>query len=165
MTEDIIRQLGHLTLGSRLKRLGERLQGEVQRLALAEGLDVPTAFFPVLTALSRNGALTVGELAEALGVAQPGVTRSLAQMQKMGLVKSARGKADQRQRRVSLTAKGEALVDATYADIWPRVRQAVDELCAGLDGPLLSQLEQMEKELARLPLDRRAAKPGKGDSQ
>jgi len=158
-TVDFVRATGHLSLGTRLKRIGERFQADVNRLLVAEGVDVPAPFFPALTAIQRAGSLTVGGLAEAMGVAQPGVTRSLGQMEKMGLVKTARGKVDLRQRTISLTRKGEELVTRTHEDLWPRVRQAVADLCAPLEGPLLNQLDRMEDELKRLPLDRRAAKP------
>jgi DNA-binding MarR family transcriptional regulator len=163
MPEDIVRELGHLTLGSRLKRIGERLQADVTRLAQSEGIDVPSPHFPLLTAVHRAGTITVGDIAAALGSAQPGVTRSLAQLEAMGLVKSARNTGDQRQRMVSLTPRGTELVIRTHRDIWPRVNNAVARLCAKLQGPLLSQLQAFEEELARLPLDRRAAKPGKGE--
>ena len=162
MPDDVVRRLGHLTLGSRLKRIGEQLQADVSRLAQSEGIDVPSPFFPLLTALHQAGTMTVGEIAASLGIAQPGVTRSLAQLEAMGLVKSARNKADQRQRLVSLTSRGTELVQRARRDIWPRVEAAVTELCAGLEGPLLAQLDAIEDELARLPLDRRAAKPGGG---
>jgi DNA-binding MarR family transcriptional regulator len=162
MPEDFVRATGYLSLGTRFRRIGEKLQSDVGRILEAEGIDVPVPFFPALTAIQRAGSLTVGGLAEAMGVAQPGVTRSLAQMEAMGLVKSTRGKADQRQRSITLTKKGDDLVNRTHADLWPRVRQAVAELCEGLDGPLLNQLGQLEDELARLPLDKRAAKPRKG---
>jgi DNA-binding MarR family transcriptional regulator len=161
MPEDIVRELGHLTLGSRLKRIGERLQADVTRLAQSEGIDVPSPHFPLLTAVHRAGTITVGDIAAALGTAQPGVTRSLAQLAAMGLVKSARNMGDQRQRMVSLTPRGTELVIRTHRDIWARVNDAVARLCANLQGPLLSQLQALEEELARLPLDRRAAKPGK----
>jgi len=160
MVEDFVRATGYLSLGSRFRRIGERLQGDVNRLLEAEGIEVPAPFFPALTAIQRAGSLTVGGLAEAMGVTQPGVTRSLAQMEKMGLVKSARGATDQRQRTITLTGKGDELVTRTHRDLWPRVRQAVADLCAGLEGPLLGQLDRMEDELRRLPLDRRAAKRG-----
>jgi len=159
MVEDFVRATGYLSLGSRFRRIGERLQGDVNMLLDAEGIAVPAPFFPALTAIQRAGSLTVGGLAEAMGVAQPGVTRSLAQMEAMGLVKSARGKKDQRQRTISLTRKGDELVTRTHQDLWPRVRQAVAYLCAGLDGPLLGQLDRLEDELKREPLDRRAARP------
>src|SRR4029453_17504819 len=80
MVDDIVEQLGHLALGTRLKRLGERLQAETTRFIEARGLPVPASQFPLLAALERPGGLTVGELAEAVGVSQPGVTRSVARL-------------------------------------------------------------------------------------
>ena len=72
MVDDIVEQLGHLALGTRLKRLGERMQAETTRFIEASGLPVPASQFPLLAALDRPGGLTVGELAEAVGVSQPG---------------------------------------------------------------------------------------------
>jgi len=65
---DFVRDGGYLTLGSRLKRLGERLQVEVQELARAEGVDLPAGRFPTMGALDAAGSLTVGELADGLGI-------------------------------------------------------------------------------------------------
>ena len=161
MVEDFVRASGHLSLGTRFKRIGERLQGDVNRLLEAEGIDVPAPLFPALTAIQQAGSLTVGGLADAMGVSQPGVTRNLAHMEKMGLIKTARGKSDRRQRTISLTRKGDDLVTRSHSGLWPRVRQAVADLCGGLEGPLLAQLDRLEDELKRLPLDRRAAKTGK----
>ena len=89
MVDDIVEQLGHLALGTRLKRLGERLQAETTRFIEASGLPLPASQFPLLAALDRPGGLTVGELAEAVGVSQPGVTRSVARLAVQGLMKRA----------------------------------------------------------------------------
>ncbi len=158
MTDDIVRSLGHLALGSRLKRIGERLQGDVQRLAKSEGVAVPPGLMPVLGALDHHGGLTVGDIAAALGIAQPGITRGLAQLEAMGLVTSARAEKDQRQRRVVLTEKGAALVERMKADLWPRIAKAVETMCAPLEGSLLQQLDGLEAALDDRALDRRARK-------
>ena len=55
MTEDVVKELGYLTLGTRLKRLGERLQSQTQVLLEAAGTDVPASHFPILAALDRLG--------------------------------------------------------------------------------------------------------------
>lgn len=158
MTDDIVRAFGYLTLGSRFKRIGERLQGDVQRLARSEGIEVPPGLMPVLGALDHHGSLTVGELATALGVAQPGVTRGLAQLKEMGLVTSARPGKDQRQRRVTLSEKGAAQVQWMKADLWPRLARAVEAMCTPLDGSLLRQLDGLEAALDDRALDWRARK-------
>jgi DNA-binding MarR family transcriptional regulator len=161
MTDDFVRDLGYVTLGSRLKRLGERMQAEVARLIKAEGLDVPPGTFPILGALDRDGMLTVGGLAEALGVTQPGITRALPLLEARGLVKSGRAASDQRQRTVRLSHKGVELVARTKQDLWLRVGRAVSDICEPLKGPILDQLDAIEAALSAAPLDRRAAKPGK----
>ena len=43
---------------------------------------------PTLHALAAEGDMTIGELAESLGVAQPGVTRNAAQLESLGLVRT-----------------------------------------------------------------------------
>ena len=155
---DFISQKGFLTLGSRLKRIGERLQGDVYKLARAEGCDVPVGLLPALGCLGQHGPLSIGELALALGIAQPGVTRNVVQLEKLGLVQSQKGKQDLRQRQVSLTDAGTELVRQTKEDLWPRVERAVAEICGPLEGPILAQLAAIEAALDLKPLDRRAAK-------
>ncbi|MDN2581987.1 MarR family transcriptional regulator [Aquibium sp. ELW1220] len=153
---DIVRELGLLTLGTRMKRLGERLQSGTQAVMADAGISIPAAQFPLLAALDRLGPLAVGDLADALGVTQPGTTRNVAQLVALDLIEVLPAPDDQRRRMVSLSAKGRRLVETGKRDVWPRVEAAVAELCAGLDGPLLDQLTAVEERLAERPLERRA---------
>jgi DNA-binding MarR family transcriptional regulator len=157
VVDDIVEQLGHLTLGSRLKRLGERMQAETTRFIEASGLEVSASLFPLLAALDRPDGLTVGELADAVGVSQPGVTRSLAKLADLGLVAVAHESVDRRRRSARLTAHGEVVVARARVEVWPHIEAAVAGACDGLDGPLLDQLAELEARLGRVPLDRRAA--------
>ncbi|PZV34843.1 MarR family winged helix-turn-helix transcriptional regulator [Mesorhizobium kowhaii] len=153
--EDVLRSLGYLCLGSRLKRIGEQLQADAQRLL--DGLDVPlqSSQYTLLAALDRLGPLAVGELAQSLGVTQPGVTRSVSLLAELGLVEAIPSNDDQRRRMVTLTEAGQRLVDVAKRDVWPRIDKAVADLCQGLSGPLLDQLAAIEDGLAAAPLDRR----------
>ena len=156
--EDIIRSLGYLTLGSRLKRIGEQLQADTQRMLDSLEVPVQSSQYPLLAALDRLGQLPVGELAQSLGITQPGVTRSVALLTELGLVEAAPSNDDQRRRMISLTATGQRLVDKAKRDVWPRIDNAVADLCKGLSGPILEQLAAIEDGLAAAPLDRRATK-------
>ena len=80
MVEDVVRALGFMCLGTLFKRLGERLQTETQRLSETLGGVVQVGQYPFLAAVDRLGPLTIGELTEAIGISQPGVTRSLGQL-------------------------------------------------------------------------------------
>ncbi|MBZ0259317.1 MAG: MarR family transcriptional regulator [Hyphomicrobiales bacterium] len=156
MTKDIVRSYGYLTLGSRFKRIGERMQADVQKLTAAHGFELHGALWTILGVIERDGPLSVGELAQNLGIAQPGVTRSLAQLEERGLIKPHRSDKDQRVKRVGLTAQGRKVVDHAKREIWPLVEHAVAEICEGLDGPLLEQLGAIEEALTSKPLYRRA---------
>jgi N-acetylglutamate synthase-like GNAT family acetyltransferase/DNA-binding MarR family transcriptional regulator len=155
MTADILRELGPIFLGSRLKRLAERMQAGAAKVIAETGLPLQPAQMPLLAALDR-GPMTVGQLVEAVGSSQPGVTRAAGQLVSLGFVDSARG-ADQRQRTLSLTPAGEAAMARIKLLIWPRVGEAVTEMCADLSGPLLDQLGGLEAALAARPLDARVA--------
>ncbi|WP_422375222.1 MarR family winged helix-turn-helix transcriptional regulator [Roseibium sp.] len=153
MTEDVVRVLGYATLGSRLKRIGEKLQMQTQELASElAGTSLPTPHNPVLAALDRQGSLSIGELAKALGQSQPGVTRMINKMKADGLVRAVPLKEDRRVSRIALTENGEQLVLHLKATLWPAVSIAVAQACVDLDGPLLQQLDQLEKALDRKPL-------------
>lgn len=160
MATDILRDLGPIFLGSRLKRLAERMQAGAARIITDAGLPLQPAQMPLLAALDR-GPLTVGQLVEAVGSSQPGVTRAAGQLVALGLVESVRGE-DQRQRTLSLTPAGQAAMARVRLLIWPRVRQAVTEMLDGLSGPLLDQIGGIETALAARPLDTRvgALAPG-----
>jgi DNA-binding MarR family transcriptional regulator len=159
MTEDIVRSLGYLPLGSRFRRIGERLQADTQRILDQSGLPLLASHHPFLAALDRLGPLTIGELAEAVGVPQPGAPRSIGQLAGLGLVRSRVAPDDQRRRIVSLTDMGQTLVDSAKATVWPLVERAVADLCSRLEGSLLDQLTALEDGLAEKPLYRRMPKP------
>jgi DNA-binding MarR family transcriptional regulator len=156
MVEDVVRAFGFLTLGSRLKRIAERLQADTQRIMNEMGVPLQASQYPFLAAVDRLGPLTIGELAEAVGITQPGVTRSVAQLVELGLLDAAQARDDQRRKVISLTKKGKRLVEAAKREVWPRIDAAVTDLCGNLSGPLLQQLASIEDGLAATPLSRRA---------
>jgi DNA-binding MarR family transcriptional regulator len=159
VAEDIVRAFGMLTLGSRMKRIGERLQAETQRIMEEMGVALQAGQYPFLAALDRNGPMGVGDLAAAVGITQPGATRTVAQLSAAGLVRAEASPDDQRQRIVALTAAGQALVARSKKEVWPRIAAAVEDLCGDLDGPLLDQLAAIEDGLSGIPLERRSATP------
>lgn len=164
MVEDVVRALGLLCLGSRMKRIGERLQADTQRIIDGLGVPVQSGQYPFLAAIDRLGPLTIGELADAVGITQPGATRNVGQLVELGLLTAEQAPADQRRKIISLSKSGRQLVEASKRDVWPRIESAVADLCGDLSGPLLEQLGAIEDGLAATPLDRRAAKARKAKS-
>lgn len=154
---DIVSDYGQLFLGSRLKRLGERMQADVTRVIEAANLPVQPSQYPLLAALDQNGALTVSALVARTGVSQPAVTRSLNRLVELGLVEASRLHRDRRHKTIGLTAAGRDVMTASKREVWPQVEAAVVDLCAGLSGGFLEQVGAMERALSDAPLDRRAA--------
>lgn len=155
MVQDVVKELGHLSLGTRLRRIGELLQAQTQTVLATHGFELPAAYFPLLAALDRLGALSVGELGQAIGVSQPVVTRSLRGLEADGLVESAAAAEDRRVRRVALSRAGRTLVQRAKREAWPAIEAAVAQACAGLGGPLLEQLAALEDALANASLHAR----------
>ncbi|QHL92083.1 GNAT family N-acetyltransferase (plasmid) [Sphingomonas changnyeongensis] len=153
--DDVVRDMGAALLGSRLKRLGERMQAGAARVISNAGLEVQPAHMPLLVALDGR-ALTIGQLVQALGISQPGVTRGVGQLVNMGLVRAETG-SDQRHRTISLTDKGAAAIARAKLFVWPQVTEAVDQLLAGRSGEILAILAEVEDALAATPLDQLAA--------
>ena len=153
--EDVVRAFGFLTLGTRMKRIGERLQADTQQIM--DELDAPlqASQYPFLAALDRLGPLSIGEIAEAVGITQPGATRSVAQLVADRFCEVQKAPADQRRKIISLTKKGQQIVAHGKHQVWPRLEAAVAELCGGLSGPLLEQLAAIEDGLKAKPLIRR----------
>ncbi|MFC5066877.1 MarR family winged helix-turn-helix transcriptional regulator [Flaviflagellibacter deserti] len=158
MTEDVVRALGFLCLGTRLKRIGERLQADTQEVIDSFDAGVVASQFPFLAALDRLGPLAVGELAEAIGVTQPGATKTTIQLVGLGFVRVEQSPEDQRRKIVGLTEKGQAVVDTAKRELWPLIDHAVADLCGGLDAPFLDQLVRIEDGLTAAPLARRVGK-------
>lgn len=161
MVEDIVRVLGYGTLGSRLKRMGERLQAQTQEISvLTQELNLPASHHPILAALDRNGPLSIGSLADAVGLSQPGVTRMITKLKSDRLVRGLPDARDRRVSRIALTEKGQTLVRHLQQTLWPEIILAVADACSELDGTLLQQISQLEDALEARPLrSRRATEP------
>lgn len=153
---DVINELGFLCLGTRLRRLGDWLQADVQRLIDAAGLPIQAGQYPLLAALDRLGPLTVGELVAALGISQPGVTQMAARLEALGLIEIRSDLSDRRTRTIALSAGGRRLIAKSKRDLWPRIEAAVLEACGGPQSPLLDLLAKIEEELERAPLATRS---------
>ena len=156
MAVDVVTEQEHLFLGSRLKRLAERMQADVVKVAEQAGLEIQPSQYPLLVTLERQGPQTIGALSEGLDFSQPTVTRAVARLVEMGLVEVSRIHRDQRHKTISLTDAGRQAMARSKLLVFPRVEAAVAEITQDLSGPLLEQVGVLEQRLADRPLDQRA---------
>ncbi len=155
---DVVAENGHLFLGSRLKRLADRLLGEAATIIRDAGLPIQPGHFPILAAIDANGPMTVGDIGTALRISQPAVTRSASRLVELGLLAARRPDGDQRQKTLSLTSAGSGVLIRGKALVWPRVSAAVAALCGDLGGSLVDQLAGLEAGLDAASLTDRVAR-------
>jgi DNA-binding MarR family transcriptional regulator len=112
-----------------------------------EGLSLPQ--YHLLEGLREADELTVGELADAAGVAPPTATRMLDCLARLGYVFRRQSETDRRVVLVSLTADGEQELDRAHATATAYRRKVFDSLSAEERehaAPLLRRLaEVMER--------------------
>ncbi|PYD86840.1 MarR family transcriptional regulator [Pseudomonas syringae pv. pisi] len=155
---DLLKELGPTFLGSRLKRLGERMQAGAARVASDAGLPVQPAHMPLLAALDGQ-ALTIGQLVQVVGVSQPGITRGIGQLTDLGLVESQQDRdGDGRQRTISLTSEGNAVLARAKLYVWPQIGEAVKTLFGGRPEEFMEQIAAIEAALAEHSIDALAAR-------
>lgn len=150
MEIDLLAGLGVGFLGSRLKRLAERLQVDAAEVAQSLDLPVQPAQVSLLLTLRMHGPMTVGELAERLRLAQPTVTRALGTLEEF--IEARRAPDDQRLKRLVLTQKGEALLVRIQTQLLPRIEPAAASLVEGLSGDFMQGLAKVEARLAEASL-------------
>jgi DNA-binding MarR family transcriptional regulator len=101
--------------------------------------------FTVLVMLSLRGAMTIGELAEALGAERTTLTRNLALIEGAAWVKIRPAEDDARSRVVTVTDKGRAVV----ARAFPAWRKAQDSTAAAIGSDGASALRGLARAALR----------------
>ena len=156
--------MGAATFGTTLRRLSERLDREVQAIYHGAGIRFEPRWFAVFTALRDHGPLTVGELAQRLGISHPAVSQVRAALQGEGLIEALPDPADRRSHRLALSVHGEETA-RQLAPLWAAIAAATEQLLAQAAPGLLGNLESFNQGLgARGLRDRVEAALKTGDS-
>ena len=107
-------------------------------------LDLTYVHFRVLQYLYERDGQTIGEIARAIVVRQPVLSRVIDQMQERGLVRRKADRLDSRLMRVYLTAQGKA----RYIEAWPRAHKLLQDALQVLDAQEQEQMRGMLKRVA-----------------
>lgn len=136
-------ELGALALGSRLKRLGDSLIGEVERIYENYSLDLKPSCFPMLWTLQSRGPQSVTELAGHLGVSHPAITQTARELIQSGWIIEERDERDSRRRNLSVSEKTTRLL-TFLKPLWESVRLEIEERLASQAPGLLAALSDFE---------------------
>jgi DNA-binding MarR family transcriptional regulator len=86
-----------------------------ERLVRNAGIALDRALFPLLVVIERLGPIGVVDLAGRAGRDYTTVSRQVAKLESLGLVRRQAGEADARVRAATVTPKGKAMTDALDA--------------------------------------------------
>jgi DNA-binding MarR family transcriptional regulator len=81
----------------------------------AAGIPLDRALFPLLVSVERFGPIGVVDLADRVGRDYTTVSRQVAKLEELGLVRRQPSAADGRVRESAITPKGKAMTDAVDA--------------------------------------------------
>lgn len=151
---DFYDRIGVASLGSRLRRLGDRLAEDAKPIYALYGTRLQPRWFPVIYLLSTDGKRSVTAIADEIGQTHASVSQIVGEMVKQGYARLSKGSSDGRKTFVSLSAKGVAAarkLDTQCVD----VAAAVEDLQAELGVNVWNTLAAIEQALTRQNLHRR----------
>jgi DNA-binding MarR family transcriptional regulator len=164
---DFIRGKGTAAFGTRLRRLSEALDRDVQALYRAHDARFESRWFPVVAALLEHGPLSVGELAAMIGITHAAVSQVRGELIAQGLICVAADPTDRRRQILSLSASGRRQSEVLQP-LWKAIALSTDALCADEAPQLLAHLDRIEAALARKSMTARVAEAlqsQKGDTR
>lgn len=140
-------------LGTRLRRLIDLLDGDVQSVYDQMDVAFRPRFYPVVQALLTSNALSINGISEAIHVSQPAATQTVNEMKKLGLVEAVTG-MDKRQRLIRLSGKGREL-SRRLDPIWEATHRAAGGLDRELPAALMETINGALEALERRPFRER----------
>ena len=135
MTEILL----HWQLMDKLRRVGGKVEQSLHPFCSSKGI-TPLQLF-ILLSLHFEGPQTVTGLAKSTCIAGTNNSSLCKKMEKDGLVQRVRDAADERQVQVSLTQKGEALMQDFYHERSSCWQQMPNKLSQKELGTLLEKLD------------------------
>ena len=143
MNKDYLDQLGELALGSRLKRMSDRMLSDAASVYQHFNLDIQPKWFGLLALLYDQQQASVVEAAQRLGLTQPAISQFCRQLQQQGYVEVTADEQDSRKKIMGLTDKGFSTV-SEMQPIWQAVRRAAEEMCRESDNAFFAALQRFE---------------------
>lgn len=148
---DFLDELQELALGSRLKRLSDRMMSDASAVYKELGFDLQPKWFTLLALLHRKKEITVVQAAQHLGLSQPAISQFSSQLVNRGIISSETSSEDARRRVLKLTSKGSKLTQEMQP-LWQAVESAAKELCHEAENDFYTSIKKCEEALNRKSL-------------
>lgn len=143
---DFLNELAELALGSRLKRVSEKMLANAADVYQTYNMDIQPKWFTLLALLDAKKQVTVVEASNLLGLSQPALSQFCKQLLVEGLISVSVGQQDSRQRQLQLTSLGKQRI-IKMKPIWRAVKMAATDLCTEANNDFYRALVSFEKAL------------------
>lgn len=144
---DFMADMAELALASRLRRLSDAYWQAVTAVYRQSGVDFDVRWATIFVLIARQGPVAVMEIAERLGITHPAVIQVINELEKHGLVTSAKSEQDGRKRLLSLSESGQAMLPKLQP-LWEAIITVNKSMLGQQMHNLLLSLEDMEGQLA-----------------
>lgn len=139
-------EMQELGLGVLLKRLTERLYACIDQVYKESQVPFQASWFAPLVTIAAQGAQSITELANEIGLSHPAITHLSKQLLEAGLVKESTDPADGRRRLLSITSDGEQLL-RTLKPVWAGITETTNKYFSLAGHDVFAVLKEFEKTL------------------
>ena len=147
MDHDGFEDFGVLALGSRLRRLSDRLMQQGTEVYRASGVAFEPKWFPLFNVLLQHSPATVTQAAEMLGLTHAAVSQFAKDLSKRGLVRLGKDARDERKTTMIVSAKGHAMAEQ-LRPLWKDIRHVASGLVKESGMDVLQAVQSVERSLA-----------------
>jgi DNA-binding MarR family transcriptional regulator/N-acetylglutamate synthase-like GNAT family acetyltransferase len=123
-------KVGKMALGSRLRRLSEKLTDQAGDVYKVYNIEMNPKWFPVFYALAEGEDKSIMQIAQEISHSHPSVSTIVKEMVRSGIAQEIANKADGRKNYIRLTDKGREInerIQVQYADVNAAVENALNE--------------------------------------
>lgn len=148
---DFYNKTGKMAIGSRLRRLSERITEEAAQIYQLYDIRFQPRWFPVFYVLSGGEEKTITQIANEIGHSHVSVSQIVKDMIRQGYALEKTDKKDLRRTVVSLSKKGKD-VTIKIRDQYKDVNDAIENAIAETDHNLWKAIEEWEHLLEKKSL-------------
>ncbi|MEP1097326.1 MAG: helix-turn-helix domain-containing protein [Cyclobacteriaceae bacterium] len=140
--EDYLKELGHLGLIARLKRLSDSMLYSIRDVYKVERFEIEPNWHFVFLSLKKHGKRTMTELSESFGLSQPATVKIINKMKKKGYIDVVVDSSDSRKKQLQLSEKAKTELPQ-FERVWIAGQASITDMLKG-DTTFLSKLEELE---------------------
>ena len=152
---DIIKELGEIAVGSRLKRISDRINREISKIFREQNIDIEPSWLPLILFLKEQDAVAVREIAAAMNFTHPAVIHLLKQMEKKKLIETYQDENDKRKRLVRLNDYGKNVLNSA-SFLLDDIKSSLNEVFSATGYDFIFITDLLERELNDIALHKRA---------